>query len=144
MEGRAMYREIKSGAILLLAMMIVWAAAEAHQTTLPKPPMFTLNEKPERVLASYPLGVIDQNAAFSHHGKAHKEFVLVNGREAWLYDVGEKEWHRTYTLVFGKDGKVIDVLYFDHGRHEKYGLTALQVQSKGQRTDEPSIAPGPQ
>lgn len=139
-----MSREIKTGAILLLAMMLIGAVADAQQKTLPKPPRFTLNEKPEQVLANYPLGIIDRNAAFSHHGKAHKELVLANRREAWLYDVGEKEWHRTYTLVFGKDGKVIDVLYFDHGRHDQYGLTALQVQSKGLRTDEPSITPGPQ
>ena len=139
-----MSRATKSGGILLLALIIIGVTARAQQPTLPKPPRFTLNDKPERVLANYPLGVIDRNAAFSHHGKAHKEFTLVNRREAWLYDVGEKEWHRTYTLVFGKDGKVIDVLFYDHGRHEKYGLTALQVQSKGPRTNEPAIAPGPQ
>ncbi|HKJ76385.1 MAG TPA: hypothetical protein VKA64_04200 [Gammaproteobacteria bacterium] len=139
-----MPQAIRSGAVLLLTLTFLWAAASAQQTTLPKPPRFTLNDKPERVLANYPLGVIDRNAAFSHHGKAHQQFTLPNQREGWLYDVGEKEWHRTYTLVFGKDGKVIDVMFFDHGRHEKYGLTALQVQSKAPRTQQPSIAPGPE
>lgn len=129
--------------MLILGLALGWSLTQAQQVPVQMPPGFSLEEGPEKVLATYPLGVIDKGAAFSHHGKANKEFTLPNGLLGWLYDVGQREWHRTYTLVFGGDGTVIDVLYYDHGRFSKYGLTALQVQSVQPRTESPTLGPGP-
>lgn len=129
---------------LIFGLSVMWSQAIGQPPPLPMPPGFNLNSDPVKVLANYPLGVIGQDAAFSHHGKANKTFTLPNGKRGWLYDVGKKEWHRTYTLVFDTDGKVIDVMYYDHGHFSKYGLTALQVQSVEPRTEKPTLGPGPQ
>jgi len=132
---------------LAVAMLVVFTtvlvAARADPGATSMPPRFSLNADPKEVLASYPLGRVGKQAAFVHHGKAHREFTLPNRRTAWLYDVGEKEWHRTYTLVFGTDDTVIDVLYYDHSRFSKYGLTALQVQTVQTRSQKPALGPGP-
>ena len=130
-------------ALLIVGLTLAWTGAAAQQGRIQMPPKFSLDEKPEKVLAMYPLGVIDKSAAFAHHGKANDELTLPNGRIGWLYDVGTKEWHRSYTLVFGNDGVVIDVLYYDHGHFSKYGLTALQVQSTRARTRNPALGSGP-
>lgn len=128
--------------VLIIGLTFAWPVFAEQQKRMRMPPSFSL-ESPVKVLENYPLGVIDKGAAFAHHGKANKEFTLPNGRLGWLYDVGKQEWHRTYTLVFGNDGIVIDVMYYDHGRFSKYGLTALQVQSVEPRTDRPTLGPGP-
>lgn len=130
-------------AVLVVVLALLSPALPAQPASTPMPPAFSLEAGPEEILARYPLGIISKNAAFAHHGKAHREFVLPNGRPAWLYDVGQREWHRTYTLVFGKDDKVIDVLYYDHGRFSRYGLTALQVQNDQSRSARPMLGPGP-
>lgn len=126
----------------------LWAATAVAEGKLPMPPTFSAEADRMEVLESYPLGVITQQAAFSHHGKASLEVELPNGLEGWVYEVGrsaEKETYkgpsgqretvtetrhrrgtRLYTLVFSADGKVVDVLYNEHGRHD--GLTALQAQ----------------
>lgn len=130
--------------MLILGMAMGLPLAAAQPGTLPMPPGFTLDADPEKTLAAYPLGVIHKDAAFVHHGKANKELVLPNGKTGWLYDVGDQEWHRSYTLVFGDDGTVSDVLYYDHGRFSKHGLSALQIQSVEPRTKGPALAPGPQ
>lgn len=118
-------------------------ASYAETQTLPMPPRFTLKELPPSVLAAYPLGVINQQAAFSHHGSAHRRITLPNGNEGWVYNVGDKEWHRTYTLVFKPDGTVGDVLYYDHSKHSDAGLSALQLQSKRLIVGGPRTGPGP-
>jgi hypothetical protein len=113
------------------------------------PPSFTDEVAPEVVLRTYPLGVITKQAAFSHHGKAVHTLILPNGKEGWVYEVGDKQAKtyqhpttkkhtvyetgpgygvRIYTLEFDDKGVVIDVLYNEQGRHD--GLTALQVQRK--------------
>lgn len=115
---------------------------------LPMPPTFTPQGDAEQTLRAYPLGVISRQAAFSHHGKAHREVKLPNGLTGWAYDVGgqpkavayanpaggrqavrETEMHhgaRGYTLVFDSRGLVVDVLYNEEGRHD--GLAALSLQ----------------
>lgn len=107
------------------------------------PPTFSLDNAPEQVLERYPLGKIDRQAAFSHHGPANRAVVLANGKEGWVYDVGDRSTHRIYTLVFDDRGVVIDVLYYDHGHYAKHGLSALQVQSVGIRADAPALGTGP-
>lgn len=138
-----MTRGASVATVLIVGLTFAWPVSAAQQERMRMPPSFSLDEGPVKVLENYPLGVIDKGAAFAHHGKANKEFTLANGRLGWLYDVGQKEWHRSYTLVFGNDGIVIDVLYYDHGRFSKYGLTALQVQSVEPRTKRPTLGPGP-
>ncbi|MDR9437030.1 MAG: hypothetical protein RI563_09110 [Thiohalophilus sp.] len=131
------------GALLIVVLTSTWTVSVAQEGRIEMPPKFSLNEEPEKVLSMYPLSDIDKNTAFAHHGKADNELTLPNGKEGWLYDVGKKEWHRTYTLVFGSDGVVIDVLYYDHGHFSKHGLTALQVQTNQIRTKSPALGPGP-
>lgn len=93
------------------------------------PPTFELNADPKTVLSTYPLGSIPQQAAFSHHGGAHRAVTLSNGSTGWIYNVGGKEWHRTYTLVFDRQRMVSDVLYYDRGKRGG-GLSALVLQSR--------------
>ncbi|ODU32338.1 MAG: hypothetical protein ABS93_00475 [Thiobacillus sp. SCN 62-729] len=146
---------MKSVSNVLWAITIAIAAATTtlagHAAPLPMPPSFTDEVAPAVVLRTYPLGVITKQAAFSHHGKAIHTLILPNGKEGWVYEVGdkqaktyqhptkEKQKHtvyetepgngmRTYTLEFDDKGVVIDVLYNEQGRHD--GLTALQVQRK--------------
>jgi hypothetical protein len=99
---------------------------------LPVPPSFTPEADAEEVLQQYPLGVITAVAAHSHHGHADHKIDSPNGLLGWVYEVsggrevityvlpsgGERtvreidpespRW--AYTLVFGGDGTVIDVL----------------------------------
>ncbi|HID50192.1 MAG TPA: hypothetical protein EYP40_11395 [Chromatiales bacterium] len=117
--------------------------AYSESETLPMPPRFTQNALPATVLLAYPLGMIDHQAAFSHHGSAHRRLTMPNGNEGWVFNIGDKEWHRTYTLVFKQDGTVGDVLYHDHSRYSETGLSALLLQSKGRIVDGPRTAPGP-
>lgn len=150
-------------AMLLIFVLVPWGGF-ARAASLPMPPVFKLDASAEQTLRAYPLGVITRQAAFSHHGKAHREIRLPNGLAGWVYDVGgllgttpyvsptgkkqavtEKEavhQARSYTLVFDSRGVVIDVLYNENGRHD--GLTALALQHrKGVLRMEEHAHPGP-
>lgn len=126
----------------LLLLLAVLSSGKV-MAAVPMPPVFNLSADPEEVLRTYPLGQITRQAAFSHHGPANSVLVLPNGKEGWLYDVEKQGLHRTYTLVFDDKNLVIDVLYYDHARFSKYGLSALQVQSVQTRTQEPALGSGP-
>lgn len=139
-----MKRKARIAAKLFFVLLIQGSIALAQQEPVPMPPGFTLSADPEKTLAAYPLGAINKEVAFSHHGKANKEVTLPNGNTGWLYDVGGREWHKAYMLVIDKDGIVNDVIYYDHGRFAKYGLTALQVQSVGLFPKSPTLGPGPE
>ena len=130
--------------LLTLGLIMSLPPVAAQPETLPMPPGFTLDADPEKTLADYPLGVITKEAAFVHHGKANRELLLPNGNTGWLYDVGGQEWHRSYMLAIGDDGIVKDVIYYDHGRFSKYGLTALQVQSVKLFPKSSILGPGPE
>ncbi|NIR59490.1 MAG: hypothetical protein GWO02_08185 [Gammaproteobacteria bacterium] len=126
---------------------VTLAAATAAEPP-PVPPAFTTDADRVEVLRSYPLGVLDRQAVFSHHGKAHRQVELPNGQQGWVYLVGQArtratyEWPsgqaqtvtqtragagvRAYTLIFDDGGTVIDVLYNESGRHD--GLSALALQ----------------
>lgn len=150
-------------AMLLLA-GIVPLGRLAQAASLPMPPSFSRDAPVERTLASYPLGVITRQAAFSHHGKAHRNITLPNGMEGWVYDVGgsvkttsyvsptgrkqavaeTEAGHagRSYTLVLDDRGVVVDVLYNETGRDD--GLTALSLQhTKGAVRKEKDSHTGP-
>lgn len=133
---------------MILAILLGTLASLAQSANLPMPPKFMQEADIEQTLRAYPLGVITKQAAFSHHGKAHRETMLPNGLKGWTYDVGglpkavayvspaggkqtvrETEMRhgtRGYTLVFDSRGLVVDVLYNEDGRHD--GLTALSLQ----------------
>lgn len=114
----------------LMLFMLSSNVSSEETRHLVMPPTFNLEIHSETVLGSYPLGKINKQAAFSHHGSSKKEITLPNGKTGWVYDIGNIETHRIYILVFDSDDYVSDVLYYDHGRHEKYGISALLVQSK--------------
>lgn len=149
---------------LLLALALGPFSSLARSASLPMPPDFTLDASIEKTLRAYPLGVITRQAAFSHHGEAHRKLKLPNGLEGWVYDVGglpaavpytrpagKKETvretqathaARTYTLVIDSRGVVVDVLYNEDDRHD--GLTALSLQNrKGRGRTEEHAHPGP-
>lgn len=139
------YKNYFSGlscALALLSVGSLWAS-EAKM-----PMRFKYDANPGEVLQTYPLGSLNKLAVLSHHGKADKEVRLPNGREGWVYDMsihrvprayvtpdGEKHVvkareksgpQQAYTLVFSKEGYVIDVLYQD----KSTGMSALQIQHK--------------
>lgn len=135
---------------LAAALLLGAGALPAQADALPMPPTFTPQTDMEQTLRAYPLGLITRQAAFSHHGKAHREVTLPNGLVGWVYDLGgpQKEVTyarpsgakqtvpetgmrhgvRTYTLVFDQRGVVVDVLYNEDGRHD--GLAALPLQHR--------------
>ncbi len=150
----------KTVAAMLLGLVLNPLADAA----LPMPPAFKPDAPVEQTLRAYPLGVISKQAAFSHHGKAHREIKLPNGMSGWVYDVGglsqaipyvsptgkkqsvteTEAVHQasSYTLVFDNRGMVVDVLYNENGRHD--GLAALALQHrKGAIRMEEHAHPGP-
>ncbi len=150
--------------MLVLAFALISWSSSAQSGNLPMPPAFAPTAPVEQTLRAYPLGVITKQAAFSHHGKAHRELKLPNGLTGWVYDVGglpkavtygspvgkqqpvtEREMRhqaRSYTLVFDNRGVVVDVLYNEKGPHD--GLTALSQQHmKGAVRMEEHTQPGP-
>ena len=134
------------------------AASPSDSQYLPMPPVFSLDANAEQLLKAYPLGVITKEAAFAHHGQAHNVVTLPNGLEGWVYEnsltkqetftmpSGQKRETQalehtnvlsTYTLVFGSDGKVIDVLYRDNRRDDAASALLAQRQSKPDVEKEP-------
>lgn len=128
-------------AMFMTLTMISALAHAAERSSLPMPPYFSVDSDPETVLREYPLGVITQQAAFSHHGKATRSVKLPNGNDGWVYQVGEESRLSTYTLEFDIQDRVIDVLYNERGRHN--GLTALQLQSQADGILGPEVEPPP-
>lgn len=118
--------------------------------TVAGPPRFMPEGYAEEILRDYPLGVITEIAAHSHHGHPDHKITLPNGLEGWVYEVyGDREirtyiqpggsaervtetprispqW--SYVLAFCANGTVIDVLY--DAKHPELGLSALQVQRR--------------
>ena len=113
-----------------LITLACFAGLTVEAAKLPMPPSFNLTTDAQVALGYYPLGVVDKQAAFSHHGKAHRFVTLPNGKEGWIYEyhLDRNLGHRTFTLVFGDKGVVIDVLYNEPGSFD--GLSALQVQRR--------------
>lgn len=125
---------------------------------LPMPPTFSIDGNRDQILNDYPLGVITREAAFSHHGQAHKVISLPNGLEGWVYELslrksetftkpsGEKQQvtslehsdiDSTYTLVFDSRNVVIDVLYRDPGRADARSALLVQQQANPDVEKEP-------
>lgn len=136
----------KSYCSSLLCVLAVLYLGSLWADGMKMPMRFKYDANPGEILKTYPLGSLNKLAVLSHHGKADKEVRLPNGREGWVYDMsihrvprtyitpdGEKQVvnereksgvQQVYTLVFGDDGYVIDVLYQD----KSSGMSALQIQ----------------
>jgi len=116
--------------VMLVSLFSIFTHA-AEQKYLPTPPTFSTETDMKEALLKYPLGVINKEVAFGHHGQATRKIRLPNGDEGWVYQVGEGFGLRTYTLEFNDKGVVSDVLYNENGRHN--GLTALQLQAQAKK-----------
>ena len=140
-----MHKIIAAG---LLALSTLLASSLGAAAEVSMPPHFSGGADPAGALGGYPLGEIDRQAAFSHHGKASRKVSLPNGLTGWVYDVdpdldqltfthptGSSEEVRvpelgtaraSYTLVFDTRDLIVDVLYAEAGGANR--MSALQVQ----------------
>lgn len=109
------------GLLLLITVPITVYSAK------PMPPTFSFENEVSDILSSYPLGIINEQDAFAHHGGPIRKELLPNGNQAWVYMSGEKAGVPSiYVLQISQDGIVIDVLHKDY-RYE-IGHSALQYQ----------------
>ena len=109
------------GLLLLIAAPIT--AYSAKQMS----PSFAFGNEPSDILSSYPLGIINEQDAFAHHGGPIRKEALPNGNQGWIYKSGEEVGVPSiYVLQFSPDGIVIDVLHKDH--RNEIGHSALQYQ----------------
>lgn len=91
------------------------------------PPTFSFENEPAKVLREYPLGTINEQEAFAHHGGPIRKVILPNGNRGWLYKAGETAGvPSVYVLQLSRDGIVIDVLHKDN--RYNLGHSALQYQ----------------
>ena len=110
--------------MVLTLLAIAPATAAEH---VPVPPIFQgTGGDPTETLRNYPLGVIDELVAFSHHGTAHQKITLPNGHRGWVYDYGYGHATHRFILEFDEAGIVSNVLYRGLGPHD--GLSALSLQ----------------
>lgn len=108
--------------------LVLWTSVGlAVQPKKPMPPRFSFENDPAEVLNNYPLGIINEQDAFAHHGGPVRKVTLPNGKRGWLYKAGEEVGVPSiYVLEFSDDGNVIDVLHKDY--RYKIGHSALQYQ----------------
>lgn len=122
-----MNHEYKWKSIVPVILMSWALVSHAAQPQKQMPPKFSLVTDPAEVLQKYPLGVINEQDAFAHHGGAVRKVTLPNGNTGWLYKAGEEAGVPSiYVLEFSGDGIVIDVLHKDH--RYRIGHSALQYQ----------------
>jgi len=113
--------------IFVITCIVASSAAFGAQAQKQMPPKFAYQHQPQQVLSEYPLGVINKQEAFSHHGGPVRKLTLPNGNEGWLYSTGEEAGiPELYILQFSHDGVVIDVMH--KSLHDKNGHSALQYQ----------------
>ena len=129
--------------IIAVTCVVLSNAALAAQAQKQMPPTFTFMHEPEKVLSNYPLGMINEQEAFAHHGGPVRKVALPNGNKGWLYSTGEKAGiPELYILQFSNGGKVIDVMH--KNVHYKNGHSALQYQFLQKITPQLQMSgPGP-
>jgi|GEM_PF-5866037 len=118
--------------LALLALASLPAQAQEHSPgvdTVDPGDIPALEEaaSPETILEGYPLGLIDAEAVLARHGQPTERVVLANGQPGWVYRLeggGETQAPERYTIVLGRTGGVLDVLYQGGGQR----LSALQLQ----------------
>ena len=107
-------------------------------------PALSAEAQPEQLLRQYPLGAVRSQDVLAAYGQPDSMGVLQNGLLGWEYtvDSGEQaEAPGSYTLVFGPNGRVIDILYRRDGNllsarqlrgaSEPYGYGAAPGQGWG-------------
>lgn len=130
--------------IIALSALMVGNTALAAQKM---PPQFSFDHTPEEILQNYPLGTMNELAAFAHHGEPEHKILLPNNQKGWVYELYDSKTsaykdlthqnkrvreirsqipHRTFTLVFNSNGIVNDVLF--NGQTPKFGISSLQVK----------------
>ncbi|NOQ88457.1 MAG: hypothetical protein GQ550_05985 [Gammaproteobacteria bacterium] len=115
------------GFILMTVFILVSNLVVAGQVNKPMPPTFSFKHEPEQVLREYPLGLINKQEAFAHHGGPVRKVTLPNGNNGWLYSTGEEAGiPELYIIQFSNDGMVIDVMH--KSMHYKNVHSALQYQ----------------
>jgi len=113
--------------IFIVMFIVASSSVFAVQMKKSMPPTFSFRHEPEKVLREYPLGLINQQEAFAHHGGPIRKIILPNGNNGWLYSTGEEAGiPELYILQFSNDGLVIDVMH--KSLHYKNGHSALQYQ----------------
>ena len=129
--------------IALMAAFILISNVVAGQLQKPMPPTFSFMHGPEKVLRDYPLGLINKQEAFAHHGGPVRKLTLPNGNNGWLYSTGEEAGiPELYILQFSDDGLVIDVMH--KSLRYKNGHSALQYQFlRGVTPELKMTGPGP-
>ena len=111
----------------IISLMLLVSIPTPAYSVKQKPPDFSFGNEPRNVLRSYPLGTINEQVAFAHHGGPIRKEVLPNGNQGWIYQPGlEFGVPNIYVLQFSGDGVVIDVLHKDY--RDKLGNSALQLQ----------------
>jgi hypothetical protein len=111
----------------VIGLLLLVAAPITVYSAKPMPPSFAFENEHTDILSSYPLGIINEQDAFAHHGGPIRKEVLPNGNQGWIYVSGEKAGVPSiYILQFSQDGFVIDVLHKDY--RYKIGHSALQYQ----------------
>lgn len=129
--------------IILVICIVTSNVAFGVQSQKQMPPKFTYQHQPQQVLSEYPLGVINKQEAFAHHGGPARKLTLPNGNEGWLYSTGEEAGiPELYILQFSNNGVVIDVMH--KSLHYKNGHSALQYQFlQGVTPELKMTGPGP-
>lgn len=122
-----MNHERKWGYVIGVALIFWSSVGFTDDPKKPMPPTFSVDTHPMKILQNYPLGIINKEDAFAHHGSAIRKITLPNGNKGWLYKAGEEAGVPSiYILEFSNDDRVIDVLHKDH--RYKIGHSALQYQ----------------
>jgi len=117
----------KAFAFVSISLALLLISTSPAYSAKQMPPSFAFGNEPSDVLKNYPLGSINQQDAFSHHGGPIRKEVLPNGNQGWIYLSGEEAGVPSiYVLEFSQDGIVIDVLHKDH--RYKLGHSSLQYQ----------------
>ena len=117
----------KAITIAVIGALLAVAAPTTTYSAKQMPPSFAFGNESSDILSSYPLGIINEQDAFAHHGAPIRKERLPNGSQGWVYQSGEEFGVPSiYVLHFSNDGVVTDVLHKDV--HGKLGHSALQYQ----------------
>lgn len=117
----------KAVTFIVISLLLLFIAPVTAHSAKQMPPDFAFGNEPSDILRSYPLGTINEQEAFAHHGGPIRKETLPNGNQGWIYLSGEEAGVPSfYVLQFSQDGIVIDVLHKDY--RYKIGHSALQYQ----------------
>jgi hypothetical protein len=79
-------------------------------------------------LQSVPLDKISQQQAYARYGAVNRVIRRPNGHIGWVYNVNDTRFaERTYTLEFGDDGLMYDIVYTSYAGQT---ISARDVQGR--------------